>query len=325
METRQATAVANANIALIKYWGHADPALRIPANSSLSMNLAGLETVTTVEFDEHLFADVVTINDEPTDGLARTRVVEHLDRVRSMTGLACAARVESANNFPAAAGLASSASAFAALSLAAALAAGLQLDERTLSMLARLGSGSACRSVPAGFVEWTAGDSHTTSYAHAIAPPDYWDIRDLIAIVDAGPKAVSSREGHDLAGTSFLQPARIATVPARLAACKQALLARDLPRLGEIIEEDALAMHAVMMTSRPSLLYWEPATLAVVRALRVWRTAGLPAYFTIDAGPNVHCLCETRDAGALETMLRALPGVLDVLSAAPGPGVHPVV
>lgn len=322
MQTRTATAVACSNIALIKYWGNVDAALRIPANSSLSMNLGGLETVTSVEFDERLYADVILIDGSGAVGPARDRVVTHLDRVRSMSGLACAARVESNSNFPADAGIASSASAFAALSLAASSAADLQLDERTLSMLARLGSGSACRSIPAGFVEWTAGEGHTTSYAHSVAPPDHWDLRDLIAIVSTAPKPVGSTHGHALADSSFLHAARVGTVRQRLAACKEALLARDLAAFGPLVEEDALAMHAVMFTSRPPVLYWLPETVAVMRAVHAWRAEGLQVYFTIDAGPNVHCLCLPPDHAAVEQRLRAIPGVLDVLSAAPGPGAR---
>ncbi len=322
MSDRYATASANTNIAFIKYWGNVDPALRIPANSSLSMNLAGLETTTTVEFDEHLYADVVLIDDEGVIGPARDRVVAHLDRVRNMAGLACAARVESRSNFPADVGIASSASAFAALSLAATTAAGLRLDERSLSMLARIGSGSACRSIPAGFVEWTAGEGHTTSYAHSIAPPDHWDLWDAVAVVSTTPKSVGSSRGHSLADTSFLHAARVATVRQRLAACKEALLARDLAAFGPLVEEDTLAMHAVMHTSRPPVFYWLPETLAVMLAIRAWREEGLPAYFTIDAGPNVHCLCQPPDAFEVERRLRALPGVQDVLLAQPGPGAR---
>jgi diphosphomevalonate decarboxylase len=320
MAPGQATACAHPNIAFIKYWGDRDPELRLPANDSLSMNLAGLETVTTVSFDADLPDDTVTIDGVEAGGLARHRVVAHLDRVRRLAGLEASAQVTSRNNFPAAAGIASSASAFAALSLAACAAAGLRLDERALSRLARLGSGSACRSVPAGFVEWHAGTSDQTSFGYSIAPPEHWDLCDLVAVVSAQPKPVGSREGHGLADTSFLQPARVASVPLRLTACRAALLARDLTTFGLLIEEDALAMHAVMMTSRPSVLYWEPATLAVLRGLREWRAQGLAAYFTIDAGPNVHCLCRRADAPALEARLRAVPGVSEVLVAGPGGG-----
>lgn len=322
MGTRQATASAHPNIAFIKYWGNADDALRLPANSSLSMNLDGLTTTTTVAFEPDLADDLVIIDGQERAGPARQRVVAHLDRVRALAGLTLRARVVSESNFPSGAGIASSASAFAALSLAASHAAGLDLSEAELSALARLGSGSACRSVPTGFVEWQAGDRHETSYAVSIAPPDHWALTDVIAIVSTGHKPVGSSEGHRLAPTSPLHIARVASVPARLAAAKAALLARDLAAFGPPVEEDALTMHAVMMTSRPPLHYWLPATVAVMRAVLRWRTDGLGVYFSIDAGPNVHCLCLAEDAPQVEAGLRRLRSVQAVRIALPGGGAR---
>lgn len=312
----KATAVANPNIAFIKYWGKADEALNLPANPSLSMNLAALTTVTTVEFRPGLSADLVTLDGHPAAGAARERVVAHLDRVRAMAGTEWRASVASRNDFPAATGLASSASAFAALSLAAACAAGLALDETALSRLARLGSGSACRSVPAGFCLWEG------EQARQVAPPDYWNLCDVVAIVTDRPKAVGSHDGHSLAPSSPLYAARLAAVPGWLAAVRDGLERRDLAAMGPAVEADALAMHGVMMTSQPSLLYWQPATVAVLLAVREWRAAGLEVYFTMDAGPNVHCLCRVEEAGEVEKRLRTITGVQDVLSSGPGDGVR---
>ena len=154
----KATAVANPNIAFVKYWGKADEALNLPVNPSLSMNLAALTTVTTVEFRPGLPSDTVAIDGQAATGQALSRVVDHLSRVRMLAGIDDRAWVASRNDFPAGTGLASSASAFAALSLAAVCAVGLRLDEAALSRLARLGSGSACRSVPAGFALWDGED-----------------------------------------------------------------------------------------------------------------------------------------------------------------------
>ena len=302
---RQATCVSCANIALVKYWGNRDRALRLPANSSLSMNLASLTTTTTVEFRDDLASDVVTIDDVEAQGSARERVVAHLDRVRALASINAKACVVSHNNFPAGTGLASSASAFAALTVAACAAAGLALSTDELSRLARRGSGSACRSVPGGFVLWDACDEDDCSFGRTIAPADHWDLRDVIAIVESAHKATGSTEGHALADSSPLQAARVASTPPRLERCKAALLSRDFPALAEVIEQDALAMHAVMMTSAPPLFYWRPATLAVMRAVRAWRADGLAVAFTIDAGPNVHCLCPAASASKVETLLRA--------------------
>jgi diphosphomevalonate decarboxylase len=177
------------------------------------------------------------------------RVTAVLNLIRMQAGLHMPARVESVNSFPAGAGIASSASAFAALALAGAAAAGLDLDEADLSRLARRGSGSASRSVPGGFCQWLPG-SDESSVATSIAPPEHWDLRDVIVIVSQVHKAVGSSGGHRLAPTSSLQSARLAGAGARLAACREALLARDLAAMGAVVEEDAIMMHAVMMTRR---------------------------------------------------------------------------
>jgi diphosphomevalonate decarboxylase len=317
----KATAIANPNIAFVKYWGKADDALNLPANPSLSMNLAALTTVTTVEYRPGLQGDTVTIGDRLATGQALARVVSHLDRVRAMAGIEQRACIASRNDFPAGTGLASSASAFAALSLAATRAAGLHLSEDALSRLARLGSGSACRSVPAGFTLWE-GDRDETSYARQIASPDHWALCDLVAIVTHEHKPVGSHDGHALAPTSPFHRARLAVVPDLLTTVESGIRERDLRAMGPSIELDALAMHGVMMTSRPSLLYWQPATLLVMRAVRSWRREGLEVYATIDAGPNVHCLCLGADAADVEARLRNLEGVEDVLVSGPGGGTR---
>jgi diphosphomevalonate decarboxylase len=322
MQTRKATAIAHPNIALIKYWGNRDNTLRLPANSSLSMNLAALTTTTTVEFCSDLDADSVTIDDAKATASARGRVSTHLDRVRALASISLKARTISRNNFPAGTGLASSASAFAALTVAACAAAGLQLSTDALSRLARRGSGSACRSVPGGYVLWDACDDDDCSFGRTLAPPDHWDLRDVIAIVESAHKATGSTVGHLLADTSPLQAARVASTPARLERCKTAILARDFPALADVIEEDALAMHAVMMTGAPSLLYWRPATLAVMQAVRAWRADGLAVAFTIDAGPNVHCICPAESSTQVEHLVRAIPGVERVLVSGVGEGSH---
>lgn len=315
------TAAACANIAFIKYWGNRDEKLRLPANPSLSMNLAGLETITTVEFLDGAEPDVVVIGGEPQTGPARERVVAHLDLIRARAGFGRPARVESRNNFPAGAGIASSASAFAALTLAATHAAGLSLSERELTVLARLGSGSAARSIPTGFVELLAepDTGSDAAYAQSIAPPDHWALVDVIAVVSQKHKAVGSTSGHALARTSPLQPARVAGAADRLARCREALLSRNFPVLADIVENDSNLMHAVMMTSTPTLFYWEPITLAIMKSVRRWRAEDhLAVCYTIDAGANVHCLCTAEAAPEVERRLRDNLDVNRLLIAQPG-------
>jgi diphosphomevalonate decarboxylase len=188
--------------------------------------------------------------------------------------------------------------------------------------LARLGSGSASRSVPDGFVEWRPADRHADSYGVSIAPSDHWALADVIAIVASGHKDVGSTPGHALADTSPLQPARVRTTPARFAECKAALLDKDFERLAPVVELEALTMHAVMFTSTPPLMYWSPVTLQLMEAVRAWRQEGFPVAFTIDAGPNVHCLCPLENAAQVEERLRVIPGVQDVILATPGGSAH---
>jgi diphosphomevalonate decarboxylase len=316
----QATAEAGANIALTKYWGNADPDLRIPANDSVSITLDRVRTVTTVAFRADLPEDEVTVDGRPLVGPARERVSRHLDLLRGLAGVSWRARVVSENNFPAGAGIAASASGFAALTLAGAAALGLDLSPRDLSRLARRGSGSAARSVFGGFVLLHTGAQDEDAFAEPLYAPDWWDIWDLIVIVSRAEKAVPSSEGHHLAPTSALHRARVARVAELNRQLLDALARRDFTVLGQAAEEDALLMHAVMMTSRPSLIYWLPETVAVMHWIQARRQAGIPAYFTIDAGPNVHVLTLPPYRDSLQADLLALPGVQDVIPCRPGPG-----
>jgi diphosphomevalonate decarboxylase len=318
MSTHTATAQANPNIAFIKYWGNRDNALRLPMNGSISMNLEGLFTRTTVSFQPSLGTDELIINGHEVTGKGLERVSAILELVRQGTGIGMRAEVVSENNFPTGAGIASSAAAFAALALAATKAAGLEWSEGQISRLARLGSGSASRSIPSGFVEWKMGTGDQDCYAVSIAPPEHWPLADCVAIVSAGHKAVGSTEGHVLAPSSPLQAARVADAPRRLELCRRAILKRDFERFAAIIELDSDMMHAVMMTSQPALFYWQPATLAVMEAVREWRQDGLAAAYTIDAGPNVHVICPQAEMETVTGRLKEITGVRSVLTAKVG-------
>ena len=311
------TAIAHPNIALIKYWGNRDNPLRLPANGSMSMNLDGLFTRTTVTFG-NAKTDSLSINGFESRGKGLERVANILDLVREMAGIHDRARVTSENNFPTGAGIASSAAAFAALALAASKAAGLSLSEPELSRLARRGSGSASRSIPGGFVEWQMGSGDMDSFAFSIAAPDHWDLCDCVAIVSAGHKKTGSTEGHAIAATSPLQSARLADTTRRLDLCRRAVLERDFNAMAEIMELDSDMMHAVMMTSSPALHYWQPASMTVMQSVRAWRAEGLPVAYTVDAGPNVHVLCPSGVQKEAEARLRNLPGVENVLVASVG-------
>ena len=322
MSIKSAEAIANPNIAFIKYWGDKDSRLRIPANGSISMNLDNLITQTIVSFDPALTSDELQLDGEIVSGLPCERVSKFLDHVRQMAGISDHAKVESENNFPTGSGIASSASAFAALSLAASTAAGLHLGEKELSRLARRGSGSACRSVPGGFVEWQVGKDDASSYAFSIAPPDHWELNDCIAVVSHEHKDTGSSQGHLLADSSLLQSVRVADTSRRLDICRQAILARDFNAFADIVELDSNLMHAVMMTSQPRLIYWQPATLAVMQDADLKKSAKTHVCYTIDAGPNVHVLTPADFAARVIENLVQIPGVTEVLSAQPGGAVR---
>ncbi|HLA88315.1 MAG TPA: diphosphomevalonate decarboxylase [Anaerolineales bacterium] len=312
------TALAHPNIAFIKYWGNRDNALRLPSNGSISMNLDGLFTRTTVSFQPSLPFDELIINGHTVMGKGLERISYILDLVRVMAGIEIKAEVMSENNFPAGAGIASSAAAFAALALASSHAAGLTLSEAQLSRLARRGSGSASRSIPSGFAEWKMGTGDDDSVAISIAPPEHWNLVDCIAIVSASHKKTGSTEGHAIAGTSPLQNARVTDTPRRLELCRNAILKKDFDAFANIIEHDSDIMHAVMMTSNPPLMYWQAGTVGIFHAVREWRASGSPVAYTVDAGANVHVIGLGEHAKETEKRLRELPGVSDVLVAGVG-------
>jgi diphosphomevalonate decarboxylase len=311
-------ALAHPNIAFIKYWGNRNQQLRLPMNGSISMNLSALETHTAVSLASDISADQLWINNVEQSGNALARVSTFLDIIREMSGNPTFAEVRSTSNFPASAGIASSAAAFAALAVAGAQAYGLDLNEKDLSCLARRGSGSACRSIPTGFTEWQPGSDDNNSYAQSIAAPDHWPLWDCIAIVESGPKPTGSTEGHALAPTSPLQAARVADTPRRLDICRQAILNKDFEKLADIIELDSNIMHAVMMTSQPALMYWSPASLLVMNEVRGLRQSGLAAAFTLDAGPNVHVITTKEHHETVGKHLSALPGVQQIICSPVG-------
>ncbi len=326
MSASRATAIAPSNIAFIKYWGARDLDRAIPVNPSISMTLTRCASRCTAELrpgsgpDELAFREAGGELRTPGEGFSRP-VFEHVERIRRRYDRSGSFRIATENTFPSAAGLASSASGFAALTLAVTGALGLSLDPRELSSLARRsGSGSAARSAIGGYVEWPAGAGDDEAHAVALAGPEHWDLRNVVAIVDAGPKAVSSRDGHRRAAGSPFYPVRQRLLPERLAEVRAAIAARDLARLGPAIEEDAIELHLVAMSSRPAIFYWKPGTLAVLEQVRELRRCGVEAYATMDAGANVHVICEPAAEDAAADRLGELPEVRTVIRDRVGPG-----
>jgi len=317
----KATAIAPSNIAFIKYWGKKNQVLKLPENGSIAMTLSGLATETTVEFSDSYTLDEITINEtkEPKEG---NKAIEHLDRIRIITSIHTKAKVVTRNNFPTGTGLSSSASGFAALTMAATVAAGLKLSEKELSIIARQGSGSACRSIPSGFIEWLGGDTSDTSYAVSLYPPEYWDIVDIVVLVSSARKDVSSSEGQKSTGSSPFFRARLAHMKQRIDELKSALSKKDFTKLGEISEAEALELHAIMLTSAPSLIYWTPGTLEIMKLVKVWRKEGLECYFTINTGQDVHVLVEQKNADVLRRKLQSIKSVRDTIVNHACEGAH---
>lgn len=313
------TAVAPSNIAFIKYWGKKDEYLRLPENGSISMNLSNLQTTTTVEFSSDIKKDTVVI-DGMSNQKEQDRVIAHLDRIRAMAKIKERARVISRNNFPTSTGLSSSASGFAALSLAGSRAAGLKLSEKELSILARMGSGSACRSIPDGFTEWLAGETSDDSYAVSLFPPDYWNILDIVAVVSKSKKVISTSEGQKLSSTSPFFSNRLLRIKDKIADMKKLIREKDFEKFGEIVEAEALELHAIMLTSTPPLIYWLPQTVEVMRAVVQWRKEGLPVYFTVNTGQDVHLLIEEENKKLLLDKLKEVKGVKNIIINRPAVG-----
>ncbi len=311
----KARARARANIAFAKYWGKADLELNLPAVPSLSMTLDRLVTDTTVRFDDALDADRVSLDGRDATEGERARIVELLDRVRETSGSRRFAHVESENHFPTAAGLASSASGFAALAGAATVAAGMEYDAHLVSRMARRSSASAARSVWGGFVELAAGTPGDDTLAAApLKGPEHWDVRLVVGLTAKGEKEVGSTTGMERSRkTSPLYEAWIEKAPILATRIREGLLARDLSAVGPAMEQSTMAFHACAMTSNPPIMYWHPTTLAVLASIRKLRDQGVEVYATMDAGPHVKALCHADDAERVQAAMKGSERILGTL------------
>jgi diphosphomevalonate decarboxylase len=320
----KATAKAHTNIALIKYWGKRNEGLILPTNNSLSITLDGFYTTTSVEYNEELTSDRFLLNETIVEGEEFQRVTNFLNLVRQLSGKRLFAEVKSVNAVPTAAGFASSASGFAALAAASTKAIGLNLTDTDLSRLTRQGSGSACRSIFGGFAEWQKGNEEdgSDSYAVPIAPKEHWDIRVAAVVLSAKMKKVSSREGMKrTVDTSPFFKGWVDSIPADLEAIKEGIAQKDFHKVGEIAEANCLKMHATTLGANPPFTYWLDTTVSVMQTVQALRDNGIPAYFTIDAGPNVKVLYLPEHEERVQETLRSIPGVSDVKLSRVGQGI----
>lgn len=336
----KSSSIAHPNIALIKYWGR-DPnqpsSLNIPTNDSISMTKETIQsaksgidliTHTTIELSDEYHEDIGFLKSEtgllPFDAIQMKRIKKVVDPLRELAGTALNFKMVSENKFPTAAGLASSASAFAALATCTNKALSLNLNKKELSTYARLGSGSASRSIHGGFVHWHKGNSHKTSYAEQICECNEFNIAAVIAVIDRGKKEISSDVGLSSAHSSIFNPIKVEESQKQAKEIKKALFDDDFTTVGRIAEKNCLFMHSVMMTSDPPLFYWNPNTLKVIKnvirtrnqylesiekvekGISQRKKEGIECYFTVDAGPNIHCLCRREDLDAVQQMLQSI-------------------
>ncbi len=314
----RATAIAQPNIALIKYWGKRDVARNLPAVGSISITLSELFTEMQVHLDARLSADTLTVNGQ-ADSAMLPRLGSCIDRV--LGDGRPHAEIRSRSNFPIAAGLASSASAFAAITVAAAAAAGQSPSTAELASLAGRASGSAARSLYGGFVE--LANSEDDIVVRTIAAASEWPLNVVVAITEAGPKAVGSTVAMETSRkTSPFYSSWIEQQDQDLDAARQAIHDRDFSQLAAVAEHNCLKMHSVMWTSRPPVVYWNSATMRCLQAVRDMQADGLGVFFTMDAGPQVKAVCLPECTDAVRASLASVNGVTEVMVSALGDGAR---
>lgn len=316
----QAAAVAHPNIALVKYWGKQDKPGNRPAVPSISVTLDSLSTYTQVRFDPGLARDSLSINDREDEASA-SRVTRCLDAFRALSGRDEFAAVATRNNFPTGAGLASSASGFAALVVAADRALALNLPREELARIARRSSGSAARSLYGGFVEMPLDPDEETAYP--LLDAAQWPLAVVVAVTETGAKTTGSTEGMQYtARTSDYYRAWLAAAETDFLEARDAIGQRDFQRLARVSEKSCLKMHGLMLSADPGLIYWNQATVACLHRIRELREQNVAVFFTMDAGPQVKAVCLHQYRARVADSLASLPGVVDVLESGLGPGAR---
>ncbi len=317
-------AQAQPNIALVKYWGKRHRSSNLPAVGSLSVTLESLWTQTEIEFDPDLPEDLFLLNGIP-DPASLVRVSRCLDPIRQRASCTHRARIQTHNNFPTSAGLASSASGFAALVTAATAALGLKVTAEEKSEWARGASGSAPRSLYGGFVELRLHETPAPGRTELVplAPPDHWPLEVVVAITSLSAKPVGSTAGMDrTAETSPFYDRWIEAQPADLDEARSAVQARDFEKLALVSEHSCLKMHGLALAAKPGLIYWNGTTVTCLTVIRDLRARGIPVFFTVDAGPQVKAICEPGAIRQVAGVMRQIPGVLEVMTSRLGPGAR---
>jgi len=321
----KASSVSPINIALIKYWGKRDQDLILPYNNSISMTVDSLYSHTTVDFGEQYEEDIFILNNKKVEVNSveyKKYIGRFLNIVREKYDIDLKVKIMSENNFPTSAGLASSASGFSALSMAINGALNLGLNSRELSILSRLGSGSSARSIYDGFVEWKKGemDDGSDSYAEQVIE-DWASLRMVICITDEKQKKIKSRAGMTQSvNASPMYSGWLSSIDEDLNLMRNGLMRKNFSVVGRVAEENCLKMHAVMMTTKPSIIYWNDITLKIIKSIIDWRKNGLESYFTIDAGSQVKIICMENNMGEIIENCKKIKGIKDIIVAKPGKG-----
>ena len=332
---KKITVKSPANIAFIKYWGQTKLNLYIPRNNNISMTLSNCQTITTIVRDPKLKEDIIEIQkgDKYSPLLKDTHkgknAYDQINRIRKMSKSKDKVHIRSKNSFPSDAGIASSASGFSALTGALLLAFDQKKifdDKKEFSKEVRLcGSASAARSIYGGFVELKTGNSHDESYAIQIGDEKHWDLVDIVAIVSQEKKKTSTSQGHAAVDSSPYYKMRLIEMQPRIKTTREAIRKKNIRKLGAATEEDTISLHIVMMTSKPPAYYWEPGTIAVMKSVIDCREQeGLQSYFSIDAGANVHVICEKKDEKEIEKKLKKIPLVKSTIYNEPCEGTHEI-
>jgi diphosphomevalonate decarboxylase len=320
--TTKATAIAHPNTALVKYWGKLDEKLILPMNNSISLTVDTLSTTTTIEFSDEYKTDSFILNDQEATGKVKQRVINHLNLIRELESITAKAKVVSKNNFPTAAGLASSASGFAALTVATYAALGLNKSKKELSMISRRGSGSSCRSIFGGYVEWIKADEGE-SYAKQLADENWFEICDLVVVLKAPERKINTRDAMKQSmETSPFFESRLNMIDLALADIRKAIKEKDFTLLGRTTERDCLSMHLVAMTSNPSLIFWTPQTLKLMNGIVELREEKIEAYYTIDTGANMHILTLPEYETEVIKRIKEIDNIEQIITNKPGPGAR---
>lgn len=323
MKAMTAKARAHTNIALVKYWGKRDQQLILPYTDSLSLTLSEFYTTTQVQFDNQLTKDHFSIDGATVNAKNEQKLTQFMNLIRTKANINLFAKVDSINHVPISAGLASSASAFAALAAAASKAAGLDLTPTALSRIARRGSGSATRSIFGGLVEWHKGHDDQSSFAEPVDEYVDFGLEMIAILVNTNVKRISSRFGmQNVVETSPYYTAWQTVVANDMRAIKTAILKKDINLIGQIAEENAMRMHALTLSAQPSFTYFNAASLTAMDMIRDLRSNGINCYYTLDAGPNVKVIYHHQDREVILAALSEQFGRNNLVVSQPGPGIQ---